>query len=194
MNYFLIETLGDTNDSSLCLIDSEPEGMGLESYYLSVGKKAAPFFPENARLQMSDAYPGIVAGSLIGNIKRFLLVDAKTREIFARLCPGVEIEYLPFTLYNHKGRIHSRDYGFVNPVGAVDCLDFTESQIEYLGRDIVRIEERVLDPRKLRHAPDLFRIERDAQRYVISERMVDALEASDPTNILVTELAQSGQR
>ncbi|NVI97399.1 hypothetical protein HUW63_22570 [Myxococcus sp. AM001] len=192
MNYFMIETLGDTNDSSLCLLDSEPEGMGLESYYLSVGKKAAPFFPADARLHMSEAYPGIQTGSLIGNFKRFLIVDSKTREIFARRCSGMEVEYLPFTLYNHKGRIHSRDYGFINPIGAFDCLDFQESQIEYLGQDIVRIEERVLDPRKLKHAPDLFRIDRDTQRYVVSERLVDALEASDPTNILVTELAQSG--
>lgn len=193
MNYFLIETLGDTNDSSLCLLDSEPEGMGLESYYLAMGKKAAAFFPAEAKLHMSEEYPGLDTGSLIGNLKRFLLVDTKTRDIIARMCAGSEIEYLPFTLYNHKGRVHSRDYWFINPIGAFDCLDFKASQIEYLGQDIVRINERVLDPRKLEGAPDLFRIDRDPQRYVISERLVDALEASEPTNILVTELPQSGQ-
>src|SRR4051812_18179115 len=98
MKYFLIETLGDTHDSSLCMFDSEPEGMGLESYYLAMGKKAAPFFPADAKLHMSEEYPGFDTGSLISNLDRFLIVDTKTGEIFARLCAGREIEYLPFTL------------------------------------------------------------------------------------------------
>ena len=193
MNYFLIDTLGDTSDDTLCLLDSEPEGMGLESYFLAMGKKAAPFFPADARLHMSAEYPGLITSSLIGNVKRFLIVDTKTKNIFARLCAGAEIEYLPFSLYNHKGRVHSRDYWFVNPIGTFDCLDFGASDIQYLGQDIVRINERVLDPKKLARAPDLFRIEGEPQTYVISEHLVDALEESEPTNILVTELSQSGQ-
>ncbi|WP_224361968.1 imm11 family protein [Hyalangium versicolor] len=194
MNYYLIDTLGDSNDDSLCLLDSEPQGMGLESYYMAVGKRAAPFFPPNAQLHMSEEYPGITVSSLIGNFKHYLLVDTKTKEIFARLCTdALEVEYLPFSLINHKGLVHSKDYWFINPLGTFDCLDFSASDIQYLGKDIVHIREYVLDPEKLARAPDLFRIERSAQTYVISERVVDALEASDPTNIQVTELRQSGQ-
>jgi hypothetical protein len=43
---------------------------------------------------------------------------------------GVEIEFLPFTLYNHKGRIAAEDCFIANVIGTRDCVDMKRTRGE----------------------------------------------------------------
>lgn len=97
---------------------------------------------------------------------------------------------MPLAIYNHKGRLASSDYFIVNPLGTVDALDLERSQIEWLGSDIVEIEKRVLDPEKLKGAPDLFRLKEEPSAYVISQRLIAKLTPPPPTNFYVQRLEQ----
>jgi hypothetical protein len=112
-------------------------------------------------------------------------------DVVRKHCKDQRIEYLPFTLINHKGRIHSTDYFIVNPIGALDCLDKQASTIEYMedGR-IIAVISYVLDPNKLTDAPDLFRIKEWPRKYVISERLASAFTESNFTNIILQEIPQ----
>ncbi|WP_437995567.1 DUF1629 domain-containing protein [Sorangium sp. So ce185] len=188
MRYYKLDTLGDTRDRDLCLLEDEPKDMGLEGYYLAMGKPARDHIPADLSISMSEDYPGIVTASLIGNFNNYLLVSTAMKEIIEQHCAGLDIEYFQFALINHKGRVHTRDYWIVNPIGAYDCLDFGASKIKYSGSDIVSIKERVLSAAKLAGAPSLFRIARDVQTYVVAEPLAEAFRAEGFTNVVLKEM------
>ena len=74
-----------------------------------------------------------------------------------------ELEVFPFTLINHKGRVHSRDYVFLNPLGTFDCLNMKLTQCKrYSSGKIMKITKFVLDRDKIAKAPDLFRPREDS--------------------------------
>lgn len=193
-HFYEIDTLGDTYNSGLCMLEDEPEGLGLRGYRLATGDRARDIFPEHAIMRMSDSYPGIVTPSLIGNVISYLIVSTRAKDIIESLCSGCDIEYFQLTLYNHKGRVHTTDYWIVNPIGGVDCIDFQRSDITYLGSDIVSIERRVLATSKLQSAPHLFRILHDSQTYIASDALVRVVRDVGLTNFIFREITQSDVR
>ncbi len=56
---------------------------------------------------------------------------------------------------------------------------------------ILKVEKLVLDSTKLRTAPDLFRIDRQPTRYVVSDRLGKTIAAQKPTNVFLHELEQA---
>jgi len=84
-----------------------------------------------------------------------------------------EFEILPFTLYDHKKRVLTKDYWIVNPIGTFGCLNKEASEIKYVDKDdakseVVSIRKFVFDPKKLKNAPDLFRVPERVRDYFIS--------------------------
>ncbi|MBW2737453.1 MAG: hypothetical protein JRE64_01115 [Deltaproteobacteria bacterium] len=184
MDFFLLSTTGDLNDHSLCMVEDPPDGMGLQDYRMSLGERAVLHYPENARIYLREENPGIKLAGILGNTKGYLLGSSKAKEIIEEHCRNSEIEYLPFDLYNHKKRLHSKDYFFINPIGGFDCLNEDASEIEYdPDGEVITIEEFVIDPKKLSNAPDLFRIDKDPIEYIISKRLAEALRDGGVTNV-----------
>lgn len=174
-----------------CDIHMVPEGMYLEGYMISEGERVGDDYPENARINMSEDHPGIVPSDFVSNTESALFVSAKMKEIIETFCPNVEIEYLPFTLYNHKGRVAATDYWIINVIGALDCLDMDACDITWSKRSpgkIVGIDEFVLSSEKLKEAPHLFRIKEAPREYVVSEDLANAFMAAKLTNINLDEL------
>jgi hypothetical protein len=191
MIFYELNTLGDLMDEELCRLEDQPEGLGIRDYYAAKGKPVQEFFPQDPVIRMSESEPGIVTRSLLGNYYSYLIVSSAMKKVIEAHTEGVPIEYLGFSLINHKGRVHSTDYVIVNPLGARDCIDFDASDIQYLGTDIVRIHKRVLSRSKLAGAPNLFRIERDDQSYVVAEPLAEAFKAAALTNVILTEIQQA---
>lgn len=187
MKYFLIETLGNLDDPRLCILDSPPKGLGVKYYRMMKGKKISDDYPNDAKIFMSDKYMGIKLSSMIGNTNSYLIVSLEMKEVIEMHCKA-EVEYLPFTLYNHKKRVHSTDYFIVNPIGAIDCLNHKASQIEYLRDRIVGIDKFVLDSKMLETAPALFRVNEDPTQYIINEELAKAFELSGFTNVILEEI------
>lgn len=189
MEYLRLETEGNLEDDSLCLIDDPPEGMGIYDFKLCLGEAAQGYFPDDARISLRDVNPGIRLAGLLGNLRGFLIISREAKEIIQELCPDQNIEFFSFTLYNHKNKVHTRDYYFVNPIGGFDCVSEEESEIQYASDGyILVIEELVLSKTKLRNAPHLFRIDKDMSTYVISETLRDAWKNRGITNIVTTPL------
>jgi hypothetical protein len=189
MDYFLLSTTGDLNDETLCLIDDGPEGMGRQTFRLSRGERAAKHYPAKARVTLRAENPGIKLSGLLRNTKNFLIGSSAAKHVVARLCSDLDVEFLAFTLINHKGRVHSTDYWFINPIGGLDCLAEEECGIEYdEDGDVVSIARYVLDAGKIADAPHLFRIDKQPTRYVISKTMGETLAAAKVTNVRGTKL------
>jgi hypothetical protein len=196
MKYYFIDTLGNLDDE-WCLLDAPPEDMGLAYYMPAEGERVGDEYPSDAKIYMSEEYPGIKLGSLIGHTESYLIVSRAVKEVIEAHCMDVEIEYLPFTLYNHKKRVHSREYFIINPIGTIDCLNLDASEIEYFEEEgdpydgaVVDVDKFVLDRKKLEGAPALFRIREDPGEYVINEKLARAFRERGFTNIQLDKIEQ----
>ncbi len=193
MTYFLLNTLGDDQDRSLAFIDSPPEDLGLHSYCMARGEPIGSRYPEDARVYLKTKSPGIKLSSLLGNTESYLIVNSAMKDVIREICTTSEIEYLSFTLYNHKKRVHSQDYWIANPIGVADCVNRAASEIKYSSSNsekIVSVKKYVLDSSKVAHAGHLFRVPEDRSRYFISERLAKAFQDRSFTNVFLFEIDQ----
>ncbi|NMO13799.1 hypothetical protein HPC49_01945 [Pyxidicoccus fallax] len=188
--FFELWLLGD-RDEDLCFIDSFVEGIGYESWRTGMGERLAPVYPTDARIPMSKKRPGIQLTSFLGNSINTLIGSREFKEAIELQCGQQEIEYLSFTLYDHRNRPYSQDYFIINPIGTFDCLDFKASDIDWSKErpdEILFIETHVLDRNKMKDAPQLFRVGRDTHSYVIGVELIREFKKRGLTNILVEEL------
>lgn len=192
MQFFRLDTLGDLNNQDLAMCDGPPEGMKMRSYTLARGKRAAPYFPKQARISLREDRLGIKLSSLLGNTFSHLVVHSDMKDVLAAHSQGLEVEYLPVDLYDHRKRLYSRDYFFINPIGARDCLDPVASRVE-IGPEggVIHVGEYVLDPKKVDTLPAFFRIQEEPSTYVVSRSLAEALKEKGFTNVLLTPLSLS---
>lgn len=194
--FFKLDILGEA-DEDQCFIDSFVEGIEFESWRTGKGERLAPVYPKNARIPMSKKYPGIRLSSFLGNSINTLIGSTQLKEGIEKVCGKLDIEYLPFTLYDHRKRPYSQDYFIINPIGTFDCLDLEASDIDWSEErpdEILDIEEHVLDRKKMKDAPQLFRVARDSFTYVIGLELVRELQKRDITNVVLEELEFSDSK
>ncbi|HYO57920.1 imm11 family protein [Archangium sp.] len=191
--FFRLQNLGSLSDPDLCRIEDPPRGIGLRKYCPALGDRAAPYYPPDARIQLVEEQPGIQLSSLLGNNINYLIVCTAMKETIQEHCMGVEIEYLPFDLYDHRGRLYSRDYFIINPIGTYDCLDEAHSGIEYGPEgSVVAINSPLLHPEKMAGAPALFRARLKPTVYIVDEALAAAFREKGFTNVRLRELQMSG--
>jgi hypothetical protein len=185
--YFLLDGLGDGDDRSLAFINTTVEGFGKDDWRLTFGKPAKDLFPEPAILRFSKKHPGMKLSSFIGNTLSILIVAPPFRQAIEELGPK-QTEFLPITLLDHRGRVASKDYVIVNPLGTLDCLDEKESGIKRVNDEVVGVDEYVIASSKVAKAPQLFRIREDEDEYVFGLKLMRRIQKLDLSNVLVTEL------
>jgi hypothetical protein len=193
MDYFQLDDCPTRDDDAVCL-DDEPEGINMSQWKISDGIAMGADYPPDAKWRMSDEYPETKLTSLLATVSNMLVVDGRLKA--ALEATSVPIEFLPFTLYNHKNRVASRDYFIVNVLGTFDCLHPTKSEIRYSKEypdEVIGIHKHVLDKRKLASAPDIFRVKEDPTMIVISARLAAQIKKLDPlpTNVYLTKLEQA---
>lgn len=190
MRFHRLYTLGDANDNNLCFLDNFIDGLNMQSWRVREGESLAPVYPEDARIFMNPENPGIKLSSLIGNTKGMLIGSRDFKDTVAKHCEN-SIEYLPFTLHDHRRRVFSRDYFLINPLGSLDCLDIQKSDIKWSKEEpgeILRINSFVLDREKVKEAPQLFRVDKDPSTYVVGAGLAQELRDRQLTNVEWTEL------
>lgn len=190
MRFFNLSTLGDPDDDSLCFLDNFIEGLEPLSSRASWGKPLGKDFPKDAKLFMNKENPGIKLSPLLGTSRNVLIGSREFKEAVEKHCKN-EIEYLPFTLYDHRKRVHSRDYFIINPIGTLDCLDLKESDIDWDDEDpdeVLGINEMVLDHKKVKDAPQLFRVDLEPSAYVVGLELAREFKAHNFSNIFWAEL------
>ncbi|HXD18657.1 MAG TPA: DUF1629 domain-containing protein [Vicinamibacterales bacterium] len=188
MPYFTFSTLGDTDHEEYCFSDNTPDGIDIRAYRLSKGLAMGTDYPADSgevRLRLGEDYPGLKRASFIGNTGGFLAFDRKTADVILSHNVG-RVERLPFVLLDHKGRLYSRDYVFLNPLERVDCLNLDLSVVRRAKdgeiRDIKKLVLKAVATPEL----DLFRLGERPRIYLFSSVLVAALKAVKITNVVFT--------
>jgi hypothetical protein len=165
-------------EPQFCVIDGLPTGKNLDDVKAANptrGEQARHVYPPDARVYMSPMFGGMQLPDIVCNTESLLIVHKRVKEVMERVNGGAT-EYLPLAIYNHKRRLASADFFVVNPLGTHDVLDLDASDIERdEDGDVVHVNKMVLDPKKLRTAPDLFRPDEDVEAYIISKKIATEL-------------------
>jgi hypothetical protein len=190
MRYWRINTLGNEDDENRCVLDENVEGIGVEYWRLGEGAPCVNHMPSPARIPMSPERPGLRLGHLLSTTRTMLLVHREVKDCIVAQFTGGAIEYFEFDLIDHKGRVRSRDYVIVNPLGAQDCVNPKESRITYFKNTqrVVAVDRLVLDPDKLVSAPCLFHVKEEKNEYFINDTLAEAFRQHNFSNIVLTEV------
>lgn len=92
-------------------------------------------YPVGVKFQMAPEARGTQIGDVIPNAINYLMVSRRMQELLARHATA-EIEFLPFTLLNHKGRVASDDLYIANVLGTREWADMERS----MGARVTTIE------------------------------------------------------
>jgi len=181
--YGLLDT-SSLEEPRFCVVDKLPTGKGLDNVDAanpSRGEPAADLYPADAHVFMSSRFGGMELADFVSNTRDLLIVHRRVKEVLEHVNRG-ETEYLPLAIYNHKRRLASAEYFVVNPLGTYDVLDLKASDIEWDDGDVVDVNKMVLDPKKVKKAPDLFRPNEDPTAYIISKKVATELRKLSPPN------------
>jgi Immunity protein family (Imm11) len=170
-------------EPQFCVIDELPKGKNLDNVKAANptrGEQATHVYPSDARVYMSPMFGGMQLPDIVCNTEGLLIVHRRVKDVMERVNRG-ETEYLPLAIHNHKRRLASADYFVVNPLGTHDVLDLDASDIEWdEDGDVIHVNKMVLDPKKLKKAPDLFRPNEDQGAYIISKKIATEIVAFSP--------------
>jgi hypothetical protein len=154
------------------------------------GEPAGAEYPADARIYLQPESPGIKLPSFLGNQVGYLIVNTAMKTAMEAFDLG-NVELLPFTLYDHKKRVLSKDYWIVNPIGSLERLSRGASVIKLLDNDpnqIIAVKKFVLDAKKVAQGSDLFRVAEARFQYFVSERIAAAWQAGKFTNVYLDEV------
>lgn len=194
--FFLLDLLGADN-KDLCFLDTFIKGIEDERWRPAGGKRLSPVYPKKPLIAMSKKYKGIELTDFLANSFNCIVGSTAFKEAVEAHCPKDTVEFLSFALLDHRGRPYSDDYFLINPLGTFDCLDFKASDIDWSDDtpdEILDVEEHVLDRKKMKEAPQFFRIDRDITSYVLGVELIREMKKRALTNVIVEELEFSDSR
>jgi Immunity protein family (Imm11) len=155
------------------------------------GIPTADTFPDDVRFQMARETPGLLVADVINNAFGYLMVSAKGRAFLEKHVQGAKVEWLRFTLLNHKARVASTECWIANVLGTVDCVDTRRTTGEMSQVDpgeYMNITRLVLDPQRIPPNANLFRIASLPTVMIVRDDLRAAMEAEPLTGVEFLEL------
>jgi hypothetical protein len=194
MQFYILDGLGQLMDNKYCFVGGKIEGLvGKAKKYLRDGgsslKDLYPEDPFEVTVNLDkDHQKAISKGDYISTCDQQVMVSQEVEDELKKHNIG-EVEFWPFTLINHKGRVHSKNYRFVVPVHQFDAINEELSEFTRTKNGIVtRISRIVLDNGKLDNAPDMFRIN-NFGKMAFSEPLMEIL-VNNYSNFVFEKLEQ----
>jgi hypothetical protein len=153
-----------------------------EYWLLSEGVSMAGRIPPSTAIPIAPDGGDLIA-DFVDNIHRVVIVSAKARAVLEAELKPTDVEYLPFTLQDKKGRAVKEPYCLANTLRKVDCFDWKQSVYETYPNKPTKIALNTL--RKLLllgdRLPDdakLFRVGELPKVVVMRSDLVDRLKAA----------------
>lgn len=160
--------------------------------YPTEGVRVGSRYPSGIRFQMAPEVSGLQVTDVLRNALGYLMITARLRSLLERHATA-EIEFLPFTLLNHKGRVAARECYIANVLGTEDCVDTdrTEgSRSEISPGEMLRITRLHLQPDRINPERNLFRIASQPRTLIVREDLRQVLEAEGVTGVRFLALGE----
>jgi hypothetical protein len=170
-----------------CFVGKDPIGMPpLDRSGPSMGYAVLANYPTQpgaVSLELDESAGGLAPATFVANSQSLIVVTLACAEYITKNFNVGTCEILPVRLVNEKGRTHAADYAMLNPVGTVDCLNRSLSNIKYTrSGDVSLITKFVLDAARIPPERDLFRVPENVFEYFVSDRLATGLKQQGYTN------------
>jgi hypothetical protein len=189
--FYMLETLGNTNDDKLAFVEDYVVGLEMDDWKTGFGHSTKKEWPADATMALRKG-SGKKLSDLIGTVTNNLIVSKRLRSLIATHTDGIDVEYLPIRIHDHRKRLLSDEYVIVNPIGTVDCLDLKASDILWDEDDpkkALAVNKAVLSEKKVKRAPSLFRPKERPASYIISLAIARPIyDSGDYTNVFWKKL------
>jgi hypothetical protein len=144
---------------------------------------------------MSDDHPRSI-GLLdnVMNLADLIVVHARLKG-FLEAKALKNLEYLPVSILNHKGRTASRDYFIVHPLVPQDCLDVQKSGVRFnaiIRTDISSVRQLVLDPSRIDPDVRLFRLAHFTLPVLVDKEIADEISMAGFTGVTFVDTSRYG--
>ncbi|MCP3163682.1 imm11 family protein [Myxococcus qinghaiensis] len=123
MNWFILE--GDSTNEAFCQIWKFPTALP-KFHRPSRGIAMGSEYPAGLRFQMAPEVKGNLIADVVPNALGYFMVSKRMKELLSQHATA-DIEYLPFSLLNTKGRVVADDLHIVNVLGTRDWADIDRS-------------------------------------------------------------------
>jgi hypothetical protein len=155
-----------------------------EVFELKRGFARAKGFPEKATFRMNARFPKKVQlADCAVNFEKVVVASKRVREILeSKQAP--DVEYLPVTILDHKGRVASADHVIVNPLQVIDCIDQARSTLTWNKIDpeyIAFLEGLVFKPGAIPPSSVVVRAKHLAATVFLRKDVADEIEAQGLT-------------
>ena len=139
---------------------------------------------------MDTDHAGLAVMDAIHNSLGALMVSQKLKDILGSDVED-EVEYLPFTLVDHKGKDVPGAFYIVNVIGTVECVDRKQT----VGRtsamkpnEYRSIKKLFLDDERIPERSKLFRLSAMPEAMVVREDLRRAIERDSVKGVAYLEL------
>ncbi|MCY1046197.1 hypothetical protein OV208_33105 [Corallococcus sp. bb12-1] len=190
-DYFLL--IPDRTDEN-CLVNTLPGELNKTSWPAAKGVPMADKYPSGVRLEMAARHLGLVVPDFVPNTLLLYLVSGRMKTLLEQEA-GVEIEFLPFALHDHKGRAVAPDCSIANVIGSQDCADLKKTRGEKTvgapGKFEV-ITQLQLDPVKVSTELKLFRLGAMPRFLIIRDDLRATFEQNGVTGVRYVAMGERG--
>jgi hypothetical protein len=147
-------------------------------------KRGVPFgktFPRDARFRMNKSFKKNTA--LVDDVKNGSSVKVCSKRLveFLQKEELRNVEYLPVTILDHKGKVASEEYFIVHPLGLQDALDVKASKPSYNEINPKRIdfvEKIVVDESCIEPGIKVFRLAGLTLPIFIEKKLGEAIQSA----------------
>ena len=167
-----------------CAIFLTPTGMP-DIYKPATGVRMGDAYPPGLRFQMAKEEKGLKIADVIPNALGYFMVSARMKNLLEQHS-GVEIEFLRFTLINHRGRVASEDCYIANVIGSQDWVDAEKSEGARKAGNSSRflfLRRLVLDDQKVNPEVRLFRTVAVPRLPIVRQDFKDLMEREGMTGL-----------
>lgn len=159
---------------------------------LHAGVSVVDEYPGGLVYPMSDLFPDDIVLRDNFEVAGQVLVSGKLRSHLVRALRGHSIEFLPVSIFNHKGRLASDDYFIVHPLGVQDCIDLERSKVKWnplRKKVILNCKGLMLKPDSVPSGVKLFRPMYWGFHVMATRDFADDLVSAGFTGLRFTEVA-----
>lgn len=157
-----------------------------DTFELHQGKSRLAGWPADAHYEMDKSFPDKIGlEDVLENVDSFLVASERAKSFFEAQ-KLKNIEYLPVSIMNHKGRKEQAPYFIIHPLVLQDCLDLTKTQYEPNAIEpevFSRISNITLDESKIDPGVALFRMRHYPFHEVYREELADKIKAAGLTGL-----------
>lgn len=179
--YYIIRPAGDDGD---CALYDTPED--LENFHLPArGKPFGDDIPERLEFHMAAEEPGFNVPDLVWNAFNYLIVSDAFKKLLEDNLRHQQVEFIPCSIINHKGRVAVDNYFVVNIIGALDCVDMANTNATPGMRkgQINIIKKLNIFPEKIPAEIDIFRIKERPGLMLVSHNLKEKIEKNSLSGV-----------